>query len=55
MYPDIFENGFFPLHFPKRKIRVHTLRVRIVFARPHEKAKTVPMASPQNMRNASGI
>ena len=57
-YPDIFENGnFFPLHFPEKKIRVHTLRVRIVFARPHENAETVaiPIASPQSMRNASCI
>ena len=46
-YPDIFENGFFFPPFSKKKISVHTLRVRIVFARPRENAKTVeiPMAS----------
>ena len=56
-YPDIFENGLFPPPFSKKKIRVHTLRVRIVFARPHENAKMVeiPRASPQNMRNASRV
>ena len=36
-YPDIFENGDFFSVF--KKIRVHTQRFQIVFARPHEYAK----------------
>ena len=42
MYPDIFENGNFILRFPKKKNkRIHTWRIRIVFACPHQIAKTM--------------
>ena len=38
---NIFENGdFFPVF---RKIRIHTWRMRIGFARPHKNAKTMDM------------
>ena len=41
-YPDIFENGQFSPPFSK-KIRVHTSRILIALACPHEKAETVWM------------
>ena len=47
---DIFENADFFLRF--QKIRVQTYRMRIVFARLHENAKTMDMQlnSLQDMR-----
>ena len=39
MYPDTFENGdLFSVY--RKKIRVYKLDFGIVFARPHENAKT---------------
>ena len=40
-YPDIFETEIFSSVFKKKKKRAHTQRIRIVFARPHENAKTM--------------